>query len=128
MRDVGPLMVDSKRIDAAHRQLNRLGLEEAHANGGARELPRAIEAVAVGGDHRRFAGFEVGIAVLYLGALGHALEQQARLSLGQDLVGEAYKGVMHVVIGNRGSNPVDVGGRHRSFPRWVLSSPSLSRR
>ena len=39
MRDIGPLIVNSKRVDAAQRQLHRLGLEAPHAGGGAGEIP-----------------------------------------------------------------------------------------
>jgi hypothetical protein len=55
--------------------------------------------------------------VLDFGALDHAPEQEPRSSLGQHLIGEADEGIMHVVIGNRGSNPVDVGDRHHASSR-----------
>jgi hypothetical protein len=56
MRYIGPLIVDSERVDAAQRQLHRLGLEAPHAGSGAGEVPRAIEPIPVDGDRRRLAG------------------------------------------------------------------------
>src|ERR1700722_19240191 len=136
MRDIGPLIVDSKRVDAAQRQLQRLGLEAPHACSGAGELPRAIEAVAVGGDRRRFGGLQGGISVLDFGALDHALEQEPRFLLGQNLICEPDESIVHVVLRNRGSNPVDVGGRHHTSPRrvrwnrsanmWTIAASKLS--
>jgi hypothetical protein len=55
--------------------------------------------------------------VLDFGALDHTPEQKPRFLLGQDLIGEADEAIMHVVIGNGGSNPVDVCGRHHACSR-----------
>ena len=129
MRDIGSLIVDSQRLDAAQCQLHRVGLEALHAGSGAGKVPRAIEAVAVGGDRRRFVGLEDGISVFDFGALDHAPEHKLRFFLGQDLIGEADEAIMHVAIRNRGSNPIDVGDRHhassrpRGFCNYRISIP-----
>src|SRR5207245_1390895 len=93
-------------------QARRLVLEALHALGGRGKGAADVEAVGV---ERRVraegARLDGGEAMLDLAAVGHAAEQDLAAAVGEQAFGEVDEWFVHVVIGNRSGDPIEVS-RH----------------
>ncbi len=89
-----------------------LRLVQCHPRGGRRKPATLIEAVCID-----FAGIEaartqVGIAVRDARALGHAVEHRLRFRIRQQGARKLHEVGVHVVIGYRRADAIDVRSRH----------------
>ena len=112
MRDRLSFILDREGFDGAPGEVERVRLEAGHPGRGSGKAPAGIEALVVSRDVQGLAGPEKGIAMRDVGALRHPAEQGPAPAVGQNAVDEVDEGRMHVVVGNGGPDPVDMGGGH----------------
>src|SRR4051812_17810527 len=106
--------IKCESLDAALRQVNRMCLEPGHTGRRAGKPPGLIETVPVSADRWVLMRFEGRVAMLDLCPLHHTLEQEFGFSIRQELIDKTDKGLVDIMLGNSGSNSVDVGACHDS--------------
>ena len=109
MRDALALAVEVQRVDRFHRQLRTRHLEPRHPRRCRRIGALDVEALGIGAEAVRIEHrLEVGKAVIDAGTRIHALEDRLVAAVGHHPAGELHECFVHVVIGDRGTDAVDM--------------------